>query len=195
MSHPLSLGWESSLVVIRELWGLGLRASSLVSCGLCVRSNVIWGRAEVFQGCFCSHTSNLYCSVCSAGVSSHHCFNFRARVREQTYCQLLWGFLLSNSFSDSLYSLILPSFLEASFQPHLLPCPTNCVDSHTQIQFMVFLTQALLLLLPLFYFLNFFVASFLGRYISRSFVHHLITLQEEVWAVGLWVLLELVCFL
>lgn len=89
----------------------------------------------------------------------------------------------------------LPSFLEASFQPHLLPCPTNCVDSHTQIQFMVFLTQALLLLLPLFYFLNFFVTSFLGRYISRSFVHHLITLQEEVWAVGLWVLLELVCFL
>lgn len=43
-------------------WGSGLKGS-WVSWGLCVRSNVIWGRAEVFQGCFCGHSSNVYCSA------------------------------------------------------------------------------------------------------------------------------------
>lgn len=33
-----------------------------------------------------------------------------------------------------------------------------------------------------------FIASFLGRYIPRLLVHLIITLQEEVWALGLSVL-------
>lgn len=50
--------------------GLGFMASSCVSRGLCVRSVVIWGKADVFQGCFCSHSSSLYCDVCWCELSS-----------------------------------------------------------------------------------------------------------------------------
>lgn len=50
---------------------------------------------------------------------------------------------------------------------------------------MIFVSQALLLPLPLFFL---FIASFLGRYIPRLLVHLLITLQEEVLALGLSVL-------
>lgn len=183
-------------MVIREL-GVWIQGPAPGCLEDCVKPGVNWGSAAVFQGCFCSHTNNLCSCIYSGWCELSSQLPFQTKSEKANLLSAVL-FFLSSSFSDSQCSLTLLSFLETSCQPHPLLWPTKCVDLHTWIQSMIFLTQALLLSLPLLFIYLFIYCFFLGQIHSQITCpssHHPQGRSVGSRFVSAWVLLELVCLL